>query len=170
MGRNLSPENATDNFFKLRRCGPQEAHSWALKTYNAKHYDAIHSEMKSKVTWSSLMNQVYKYQSPLVSHLILSRWHHHPSCCANSEPNGHPGHSPSITNLPINLVHFSSMVSNSFHLLCSKPPLPLGRIASVISQLVSSHPLWSPSNLVSAQQAEWMSKTHQNHLPHYTFT
>lgn len=63
---------------------------------------------------------------------IPSKWRHHPSCCTTSEPRNHPGHSlfhsPSITNLPISLVHFSSMASNSLHLLCSKLPSPFGRL------------------------------------------
>lgn len=142
-------------FLSYRGVGPRKPiRGPQLKTYNARHDDAINSEMKSKVNWSSLMNQVYKHQSPLVSHLILSGWHHHPSCCANSEPNSHPGHSPSITNLPINLVHFSSMVSNSFHLLCTTPPLPLGRIASVISTGLLTSPLVSLQSGLSAQQGE----------------
>lgn len=46
----------------------------------------------------------WTHHSPLVWCLIPSKWHHHPSCCAHSEPRSHPGHSlfhsVPITHLP----------------------------------------------------------------------
>lgn len=89
--------------------------------------------------------------------LVLRAWHCHPSYCANSEPRSHPGHS---------LFHssFCNQSSNRScpFLLCppplSKPLSALGRVASVIPQLVYSHSLWSPSSLLSVLQAGWSSK------------
>lgn len=45
-------------------------HKPSLKTYNARHYAAIGFEIKPKVTWPSLMSQMYKHQTLLPSHLI----------------------------------------------------------------------------------------------------
>lgn len=103
--------------------------------------------------------------------LILRAWHRHPSYCANSEPRSHPGHS---------LFHssFCNQSSNRscLFLLCPpplfKPLSALGRMASVIPQLVYSHSLWSPSSLVSVPQAGWSSKRHhiKTICPHLTPT
>lgn len=107
------PENA-DNIFQLREDGPLKAHLQALKTHNARHSDAIDSEMKPKVTWSSLVNPVYDITAFCTASCLTVRdWHHRLSRCASSEPRRRPGHSlshaPSRTNLPRSLVHVLSM-------------------------------------------------------------
>lgn len=71
--------------------------------------------MKPEVTWSSLMNQIYKQQAPLPSCLISANGTTiHPVVKLRTEesPWTLPAlHFPSISNLPLGLVHFSRMVS-----------------------------------------------------------
>lgn len=90
-------------------------HKPSLKTYNARHYAAIGFEIKPKVTWPSLMSQMYKHQTLLPSHLI--------------SVNGstiHPAvealnlgitlgtlllQAPSRSTFPLSLVHFQRAAS-----------------------------------------------------------